>query len=105
MRRVLVDHARRRQTRKRDGRRGERVTLSEVAAPGGGELDLLALDAALNELARLNPRQAHVVELRFFAGLSLDEVAAELGAARSTIALDWRMARAWLNRKLGEVAP
>ncbi len=104
MRRVLVDHARRRKASKRGGGRGERVTLADVA-DDGAELDLLALDDALNELASLSPRQARVVELRFFAGLSLDEAARDLGVARSTIALDWQMARAWLNHKLAEDTP
>ena len=79
------------------------MTLADVAGDGV-ELDLLALDDALSELATLSPRQARVVELRFFAGLSLDEAARDLGVARSTIALDWRMARAWLNHKLSEDA-
>jgi len=75
------------------------VTLAEVAT-GGTEIDLLALDDALSELALLSPRQARVVELRFFVGLSLDEVAHHVGVARSTIGADWQMARAWLNNKL-----
>ena len=98
MRRVLVDHARRHRSAKRGGDH-RRVTLSDVGTDSS-EIDLLALDDALSELATLNPRQARVVELRFFAGLSLDEVARYVGVARSTIGADWQMARAWLNNKL-----
>jgi len=104
MRRVLVDHARRRQTSKRGGA-PERVTLAGIASPGEEELDLLSLDDALRELANLSPRQAQVVELRFFGGLTLDEAAQHLEVARSTAAADWKMARAWLNHRLAEERP
>ena len=98
MRRVLVDHARRRAAEKRGGDR-QRLTLHEPEAPGQ-DPDLLALDEALTALAGLSERQARVVELRFFGGLTLDEVAVELDVARSTVAADWQMARAWLNHRL-----
>ena len=79
MRRILIDHARRRQAAKREG--GERVTLEDDArATPGPSLDLLALDAALSQLATLDPRQARVVELRFFGGLEVEEVAEALGS-------------------------
>lgn len=102
MRRVLVDHARRHGARKR-GESGQRVTLHEdTALAPAPEFDLLALDEALEELARLNARQARVVELRFFGGLTLEEVAALIGSARSVVAEDWRMARAFLSWRLGD---
>lgn len=100
MRRVLVDHARRRGAAKRGGQR-QRVTLADLGS-GEPEVDLLALDEALTELATLSARQVRVVELRFFGGLSLDDVADQLEIAPSTAALDWRMARAWLNQRLSE---
>lgn len=58
------------------------------------------MDAALEDLAALDPRQAEIVELRYFSGLTVDEVAAVLGVSRSTVEADWRMARAWLSRRL-----
>lgn len=100
MRRILVDHARRHGAAKR-GHGAGRVTLHEASATSEPlDVDLLALDEALGELARLNERQARVVELRFFGGLTLEEVAALLGHARSVVAEDWRMARAFLSWRL-----
>jgi RNA polymerase sigma factor (TIGR02999 family) len=107
LRRVLVDHARSRAARKRGGG-AERITLSEVDAPPSVDrLDVLALDEALEELARTSPRQTRVVELRFFAGLSVEETAFALGVSQDTVHADWRFARAWLNRELarGEAGP
>jgi RNA polymerase sigma factor (TIGR02999 family) len=102
MRRILVDHARRHRAGKR-GPGARRVTLHDDAALVEPlDCDLLALDEALEELARLDARQARVVELRFFGGLALEEVAAVLGRARSVVAEDWRMARAFLSWRLGE---
>jgi RNA polymerase sigma factor (TIGR02999 family) len=102
MRQVLIDHARTAGRDKRGGRR-HRVTLGDPAGSGPAEvdlLDLLALDEALEELAALDERKARLVELRFFGGLSLDDSAKLLGIARSTASDDWRMARAWLLRRL-----
>ena len=100
MRRILVDHARRRAAAKRPAP-AERVTLSGLAAAGGGEdVDLLDLDAALDRLARLDPRAARVVELRGFAGCTAEEAAESLGVSEATVARDWRMARSWLRREL-----
>jgi len=102
MRRILVDHARRRQARKRSGS----MTLSgrdRGEAPVRGEngtVDLIALDRALECLESLNPRQCQVVEMRFFAGLSVEETAQSLGLASRTVKLDWTKARAWLHREL-----
>lgn len=98
MRRVLVDQARARQAFKRDG---IRVDLTEdIAHVGQRNPDLLALDAALTELGRVDPRQARLVELRYFAGLSMEEAAASESISLATANRDWRFARAWLQRRL-----
>lgn len=100
MRQVLVDHARGRAALKRGGDR-ERITLAGLEAAGGADaLDLLALDEALTALVALDERQGAVVELRFFGGLSVEEAAAALGVSPRTVEIDWRMAKAWLNRAL-----
>ena len=103
MRHLLVDHARRKGREKRGGRR-LRVTFDEVLLPLAqvpAELDqLLALDAALARLAELSERQARVVELRFFGGLKVDEVAELLGISRRSVEGDWTVAKAWLRREL-----
>ncbi len=107
MRQVLVDHARRRSAAKRGGgRRAVQLdeSLTGAGADGPAVVDILALDEALDELERLDPRQARVVELRFIGGLSLEETARLLDVSPRTIQLDWRMARAWLSRRLGEDA-
>jgi RNA polymerase sigma-70 factor, ECF subfamily len=99
MRRILVDHARMRASRKRGG--GLRITLVEdhaVAAPV--EPDLLDVDAALEELAALDERQATLVELRFFGGLGIEEAAHALGISVATANRDWAMAKSWLYRRL-----
>ncbi len=102
MRQVLIEAARRRNARKRgDGRAW--VTFDEAleAAPAGAD-DLLALDDALAELARLSPRQAMMVECRYFGGLDVRETAALLEVSEATILRDWRAARAWLAQELGQ---
>jgi len=101
MRRVLVDHARKRGATKRGGGR-TRVALDEqVASPhANDDLDLVALDEALEELHRLSERQARVVELRYFGGLNVEDVAAVLSVSDRTVKEDWRIARAWLRRRL-----
>ena len=99
MRRILVDHARARAAAKRGG--GLRVTLVEGAsATGPREPDLLDLDAALGELAALDERQAHLVELRYFGGLSIDEAARVLQLSPATVSREWTAARTWLYRRL-----
>lgn len=98
MRRLLVDGARRRQAAKRGGDR-QRLTLSDVDDDRPG-VDLVELDDCLSELERLSPRQARIVELRFFAGLSVTEVARCLSVSVGTVEADWRLARAWLGRRL-----
>ncbi len=107
MRRILVDHARRRRATKRD--HGLRVTLDDSIAGGAGQgteraLDVIALDDALARLAALDERQARVVELRFFAGLGVDETAHALGISVATVKRDWTFARAFLARELGDGA-
>jgi len=100
MRRILVDHARRRAAQKRGGN-GARVTLADdVAAVAGGDVDLVLLDDALDRLAALDARQARVVEMRFFAGLDVVETAAALGVSEKTVKRDWAAAKAWLHREL-----
>jgi RNA polymerase sigma factor (TIGR02999 family) len=102
MRRVLVDHARRRGARKRGG--GLRhVTLDEALDPGAREVshDVLHLHEALERLAELDARGARVVELRVFGGLTADEAAAALGVSKRTVDSDWSVARMWLARELG----
>ena len=100
MRRILVDHARRRNVAKRSGG-WARVTLEDdVVQDGPPDADVLDLDAALSELASFDPRRSQVAELRFFGGLSHDEVAHSLGISRATVERDWQVARAWLYRRL-----
>ena len=100
MRRVLIDYAAARRAEKR-GAGAAHVALDEtVAAPERKLDDLLALNAALEQLEQLDSRQARVVECHVFAGLSLDETAAALGTSAATVSRDWALARAWLNRAL-----
>src|SRR5579864_7432198 len=96
IRRVLVDHARKRGYAKRGGK-AERVPLDEVllGAPGRG-IDIQALDEALESLARIDGRKARVVELRYFGGLSVVETAELLGISPETVKRDWKLAKAWL---------
>jgi RNA polymerase sigma factor (TIGR02999 family) len=99
MRRVLVDHARRRGRAKRGGG-WRRVGLAGLSADADGETDLLALDEALTRLGAEHERAARVVELRFFGGMGVEQAAAVLGVSARTIELDWQFARAWLLREL-----
>ena len=102
MRRVLVDHARRRRAAKRDGLAGEPVSISGVPAPAPGvdAVDVLALHTALNELAALDSRQAEIVELRYFAGLTVEEIAEVLAISESTVKREWTTAKLWLRRQM-----
>jgi RNA polymerase sigma factor (TIGR02999 family) len=97
MRQVLVDHARARRTAKRDAAAAGRF-VTEPAGPGLD--DLLAVDTALEKLASLDPRQARVIELRFFAGLGIEETATALGVSPATVKRDWLVARAWLQQEI-----
>jgi RNA polymerase sigma factor (TIGR02999 family) len=100
MRRVLVDHARRRHAVKRPAHT-LRVPLDDhVASVEAVSCEVLALHAALEELERIDARQAHIVELRYFAGMSEDEIAGAMGVSRSSVTREWQMARAWLFRQL-----
>jgi RNA polymerase sigma factor (TIGR02999 family) len=107
MRRILVDRARARRRGKREGG-WARVTLGEaVAATPPTQVDVLDLDAALTKLAAFDPRKARVAELRFFGGLSVDEMAEVVGVSVATVERDWLAARAWLFKTLsgkGDVA-
>ena len=101
MRRVLVDHARTRRALKRGGG-ATAVTLgdAERAASAPDAVDVLALDDALARLALLDPRKARLVELRYFAGMSIPEAAAALGVSLATVGREWAVARMWLRREL-----
>ena len=99
IRRLLIDHARRRKSSKRD--HGIRVTLDEsMGEADNRQLDLLALDDALQQLEAMDPRQARVVELRYFGGLDIPEVAEALGISPATVKRDWSFARAFLLSQL-----
>jgi RNA polymerase sigma factor (TIGR02999 family) len=100
MRHVLIDHARERSRRKRGGGRGK-VPLDEVLlVEDKPAVDILALDEALERLAAIDGRKAQVVELRYFGGLSIDEVAAHLEVSAVTVKRDWEVARTWLEAEL-----
>jgi RNA polymerase sigma-70 factor, ECF subfamily len=104
MRRILVDHARRRNLKRGAG--VQHVSLDEAAVVGGDEgMDLVALDDAMNALARLDLRKVQVVEMRFFGGLSVEETAEVLKISTVTVKRDWRAARTWLYRELTGGSP
>jgi len=100
MRRILVDHARGHRAAKRGGGRHRVDLTATLDVPAGPALEVLDVDDALSRLAALDERQARVVELRVFGGLSVAEVAEVLRVSERTVANDWRMARAWLRREL-----
>jgi RNA polymerase sigma factor (TIGR02999 family) len=100
MRRILVDHARRKRTRKRGGA-AVRVALDEQLLSTAPEQDLLDLDGLLTRLAELDPAQAQLVELRVFGGMTVAEAAVEMGVSKRTAEREWTAARAWLRRELG----
>lgn len=105
VRRILVDHARQRASAKRGGRTA-RIALDESQVPAPAlDVDVLALDEALDGLARADFRKSRVVELRFFGGLSLEETATVLRVSVETVKRDWRMAKAWLLAEMGGKAP
>jgi RNA polymerase sigma factor (TIGR02999 family) len=102
MRRVLVDHARRRRAKKRGGDRTRMILDEDTPSPLDHlDVDVIALDDALARLAELDPRMAQIVELRFFSGLTVEDTARVLGVCRRTVATDWRFARVWLAREIG----
>jgi RNA polymerase sigma factor (TIGR02999 family) len=101
MRRILVDHARRKRAAKREGFSGDPVTLSGVPDPAGGQdVDVLALHEALADLAALDERQAEIVELRFFGGLKIDEVAEAIGVSPATVKRELTTATVWLRHRM-----
>lgn len=104
MRRILVDHARRHNLKR--GRGVQHVSLDETAEVGKGRAaDLVALDQAMETLAKIDPRKVQVVEMKFFGGLSVEETAAVLNVSAVTVMRDWSTAKAWLYRELaGETA-
>jgi RNA polymerase sigma factor (TIGR02999 family) len=99
MRRILVDHARGQARGKRGGGVAMTPLGTDVAAPSPG-IDILALDDALGRLAAMDPQQARVVELRYFAGMTIDETAAALDISSGTVKREWAVAKAWLFREL-----
>jgi RNA polymerase sigma factor (TIGR02999 family) len=106
MRRILVDHARQHQAAKRGGSEQQRLSITSAGQLGAKRLatepalDLLALHEALEELTVMDPQQGRIVELKFFGGLSIEETAEVMGIGHATVERDWKMARAWLRRKL-----
>jgi RNA polymerase sigma factor (TIGR02999 family) len=105
IRNILVDHARARQTAKRGGPRPA-ISLDEaVALPQQRDLELIAVDDALLSLSRFDPQQARIVELRFFAGLSIEETAEVLAISPSTVKREWALAKAWIFHTLSKAEP
>ena len=102
MRRILVDAARARVTDKRGGV-ARRVNLDEIPdVSAGRDRELVAIDDALHVLADMDPRKAKVIELRFFGGLSVEETAAVLKISGQSVMRDWKLAKSWLMREIGE---
>jgi RNA polymerase sigma factor (TIGR02999 family) len=100
IRRILIDHARGRQAAKR-GDGAIKLSLDDaLATPNRCDLDLVALDDALHDLGKLDPQQGRLVELRFFAGLSIEESAEALGVSPATVKREWTAAKAWLYREI-----
>lgn len=100
MRRILVDHARAKASEKRSG---QQVGLTHAGAAASVSMDrLLEIDDALSRLEQRRPRWVRIIECRYFAGLTIEETAEALGISHGTVSSDWRMARAWLMRELGE---
>jgi RNA polymerase sigma factor (TIGR02999 family) len=102
MRRILVDHARTRRRKKRGGDRRRIVLDDHLQLSVQRDDDVLALDEALHVLAQRDERQARIVELRFFGGLTVEEVALVLGVSKRTVEAEWTMIKAWLRRELAD---
>ncbi len=101
MRRVLVDHARKRRAAKRGGDASAITLIESRQSDGGpGEIDLIALDEALTQLEALDERQCRVVQMRYFGGLKNDEIAVVLDVSAATVKRDWAVAKMWLRRAL-----
>ena len=101
IRRLLVDYARKRKSQKRGGEQGRGKQLHVSIAGNANRLDALELNDALELLAKQRPRSAQVVELKFFGGLTSEEIAEQIGVSIRTVKSDWRFAKAWLYRELG----
>ena len=105
IRRILVDHARGHKAAKR-GAGAPKLSLDEaIGVQEGRELDLIGLDDALTGLAKMDPEQSRIIELRFFGGLSIEETAAVVGVSPATVNREWAAARAWLFREMNRGAP
>jgi RNA polymerase sigma-70 factor (ECF subfamily) len=105
MRRILIDHASARFAAKRGGKEAVRISLDEdLEIYSGREIDLLQVDEALRELEQLDPTQAKIVEMRFFGGLTIDEIAAALSISPATVSREWAIARRFLRRELSRSA-
>jgi RNA polymerase sigma factor (TIGR02999 family) len=103
MRQILVDYARGRRANKRDA--GCRIAIEDVGnLPVNGDVELLNLDSALDELSRIDQRQGKIVEMKFFGGLSAPEISEVLGISRATVDRDWATARVWLHRQVNRTA-
>jgi RNA polymerase sigma factor (TIGR02999 family) len=100
VRRILVSHARSRNASKRGGGSTALAFDDSIRLPERNDIDLVALDDALESLSRLDPQQARIIELRFFGGLSIAGTARVLGISTSTVTREWKVARAWLHREL-----
>ncbi|HXZ41990.1 MAG TPA: ECF-type sigma factor, partial [Terriglobales bacterium] len=100
MRQILVEYARSRNAAKRDG--GFRLTLDDALAFKVQSVDMVALDDALNELAKLDPQQSRIVELRFFGGLSIEGTSRALNLSPMTVKRHWAMARLWLHHQMAK---
>ena len=106
IRRILVDHAREKSAVKRGGEMQPRPLDEALTIPAQSDIDLVALNQALDDLAAFDARKSQVVEMRFFAGLAAKDIATVLGVTEPTVRRDWNIARAWLYRRLqGEVKP
>lgn len=105
MRQILVEHARAHQAAKRGGHAFKLTLDDAIALPQPADVDLVALDDALQRLSTLDTRQSRIVELRFFAGLSIEDAAEVLDISRATVAREWTIARAWLYREIARSAP
>ena len=106
MRRILLDYARRHHAGKRGGAGARKVDLDAELLVGRDTLeDVIAIDEALERLAQIDPRQSRLVELRFFAGLDVEEAAEVMGISAATMKREWRSAKAWLQRELAAAKP
>ncbi len=103
MRQILVEYARTRRAAKRDG--GKTLSLNEsIALVKGRDVDVVALDDALNDLAKFDPQQCRIVELRFFGGLSIEETSRVMGVSPATVKRDWATAKVWLHHEMSRTA-